>query len=338
MNLDTDKIDEAIDAARVELQTQKLALENAEIQFDLLRRTSDMSLGEVIAAEKLASEDLKEFIATGRDRQVTSVERSVESARNSLAYQTEELRQLEKMYQADDLTEDTEEIILKRTRDAVDRAEYFLDTASNSKRRSLTYTIPRSEEELKTAVKQATLALEEARRTTPNMLQQKKLALEKQRQAFDKQGKKIARLRGDRNRLKVRAPRNGVIYYGSSKRGKWTDSETIAAMLQPGNAVKAKSILMTVVELEPLTVRVSVPESSLRFVRPGVKAKIEPIAYPDRVLSGKVRRVSAIPISDGLFDAILTVDQKDGLAPIVPGMKAEVKIKKSESPSTDGNE
>ena len=225
LSLDTDKLDEAIDDAKGELQTETLALENAEIQFNLLRRTSAMSLADVIAAEKLASEDLKEFITTGRDRRVTSAERSVESARNSLAYQTEELRQLKKMYQADDLTEDTEEIILKRTRDAVDRAEYFLDTATDSKRRSLAYTIPRSEEELKTALKRATLALDEAQRTTPNSLKQKKLALDKQRQALDKQRKKIARLRTDRKMLKIRSPRAGVIYFGSSKRGKWTDSE-----------------------------------------------------------------------------------------------------------------
>ena len=39
---------------------------------------------------------------------------SVKSADNMLAYEKEELRQLEKMYKADDLVEETEEIVLKR--------------------------------------------------------------------------------------------------------------------------------------------------------------------------------------------------------------------------------
>ena len=41
-----------------------------------------------------------------------------------LEYEQEELRQLEKMYKADDISEETEQIVLKRAHDNVDSRKF----------------------------------------------------------------------------------------------------------------------------------------------------------------------------------------------------------------------
>ena len=54
---------------------------------------------------------------------------NLKSSEQYLAYAAEELNQLKKMYEADDLTEETEEIILQRAQNQYDRAKFSLEAA-----------------------------------------------------------------------------------------------------------------------------------------------------------------------------------------------------------------
>ena len=96
------------------------------------------------------------------------------------------------------------------------------------------------------------------------------------------------------------------------------------ATLQPGGAVKAKTVIMTVVQARPLQLRVAVPEASLRHLQDQAVWTVSPVAYPDAKLQAKVRELSEIPIANGIFDAVLKVDVSDFEKPIVPGMKAKL--------------
>ena len=60
----------------------------------------------------------------------------------SLAYAAEELNQLKKMYEADDLTEETEEIILQRAQNQYDRAKFSLEAARIRNEDTLKIQIP----------------------------------------------------------------------------------------------------------------------------------------------------------------------------------------------------
>ena len=50
-----------------------------------------------------------------------------------LSYSLEELNQLKKMYEADDLTEETEEIIIQRAQNDVDQAKFVESARKNFK-------------------------------------------------------------------------------------------------------------------------------------------------------------------------------------------------------------
>ena len=326
VRLETEGLDKAIHDAEIELKLERLSLAEAEFKLGLLDRNQRMALKAAEDAERVATEDLKEFLTRGRDERLASVDQSEKSARNRLAYEEEELKQLERMYQADDLTEETEEIILKRTRDSVDAARYSLKMVLSSGRNSREYTIPRSEDGLKDAVKKAVLALEEVREGLPTQRKQQELQLQKQREALEQKEERLAKLRVDRRRMEIKAPRAGVVYYGECKRGKWTDPSAIMGMLQPGAVLKARVVIMSIVQTEPLQLRVAVPEASLRHVRDGAEWTVSPVAYPDAKLPARVREVSAIPIADGIFDAILKVDTTALDQRLVPGMKAKLTL------------
>ncbi len=326
IRLETDKLELAIDEATAEIETDELALLDAEIKLSLAQRSQDLALKAAADADRVAMEELKEFVTTGRQQRLQSLERSVLNARNRLEYQAEELRQLEKMYAADDLTEETEEIILKRTRDAVDAARYSLELAEQGRREGLEYGVPRAEESLKDAVARAAVALEEVRRTVPQSLKRQQLQFTKQQGELEKKRERLQRLRDDLKRMRVTAPRAGTVYYGGERRGKWADPATIEPMLQPQGTPKPKTVIVTLVQLRPLTVRVTVPEKLLRHVTPGTKGSLVPTAYPDLKLAARVSKVSPIPTGDGQFDAVLEIDDLPKEPSIVPGMKCDVTL------------
>ncbi len=95
-------------------------------------------------------------------------------------------------------------------------------------------------------------------------------------------------------------------------------------MLQPGGTLKPKSVVMTIVQPQPLQLRVAVPEASLRQLRVAAQGTVSPIAYPDTKLEAKVRQVTVVPVAEGLFDAILEVDATALEGQLVPGMKAKL--------------
>ena len=93
-----------------------------------------------------AEVDLKHYLDVDRQLQEKSVRNSMQQSQFNLEYAAEELRQLEKMYKADELTEETEEIILTRTRREVESARFGLELNTTRGDHSLKVSIPRQKE------------------------------------------------------------------------------------------------------------------------------------------------------------------------------------------------
>ena len=122
----------------------------------------------------------------------------------------------------------------------------------------------------------------------------------------------------------VKAPIDGIVYYGHSTRGKW--SAVSVETLRRGATIMPNDVFMTVVQTRPLTIRTTVPESQLQRVRAGLQAVVQPVGFAGLKLSAVVQRVGAIPMGSSGFDCQLTV-AGDGLnSAIVPGMNCEMKM------------
>ncbi|MEM7561098.1 MAG: hypothetical protein AAF394_18395 [Planctomycetota bacterium] len=132
VELETKKIDQSIEGMKYDLKLAEISMRLAEKNLELLRKSTPMSEELAARAERHAAADLKRFLTIDKEASKQSYDRSLESAENYLAYQSEELKQLEQMYEADDLTEQSEEIILKRTKDQVKSAKYSLERAKRS--------------------------------------------------------------------------------------------------------------------------------------------------------------------------------------------------------------
>ena len=77
----------------------------------------------------------------------------------------------------------------------------------------------------------------------PDSLTQAKLTLEATKSSYEQTKQNLARLRRDRELMTVRAPADGIVYYGKPSRGKWAQISTVAAMLRDGGVAKVNTEL-----------------------------------------------------------------------------------------------
>ena len=105
--------------------------------------------------DKNVREDFDRFHKIDRPMLLKSVDYSLKSAQFQLDYEQDELDQLEKMYEADDLTEDTEEIVLKRSRTEVDFAKFNLEQTKQYCDELLQVRLPRFDIDIKESLDKA---------------------------------------------------------------------------------------------------------------------------------------------------------------------------------------
>ena len=322
--LDTRSLDEEIADLEFARGQSEVALQQAVIDLELAEKATPLELDQAQRTRDIAAEDLANFEKTDRDFAVRGAEVELQNTEQMVEYYAEELKQLEKMYAEDELTEETEEIVLKRSRQELEFAKFYLEMAKHSRQRTLTFSLPRTEKQMKYAAADSEIDFAKARETAPLALAKARLEIEKLKFDEQKSQRELAKHERDREGLVIRAPAEGIVYYGASTRGKWA-SDGMDAKLRPGGTIAAHEVLMTIVSPDRLRVRADVPQADLQYIQPGATGKIVVEGRPDLKLMGKVVEVSPIPISDATFDATISIDGKAGGA-IVAGMKCEVKF------------
>ena len=145
--LDLEMIDQTIRDLETDRDLNDLALHLAEMELPVLEKSTPLEMADAERAKKRADEDLKRFLELDRSFAEKAADQIVKSYQNMVDYIKEELRQLEKMYRSKDLTEETEEIILRRQRHTVESAEFSLQEAEMDARNDSRSTLPRQDPE-----------------------------------------------------------------------------------------------------------------------------------------------------------------------------------------------
>lgn len=326
IEFETDKIDQAIADQELAVKLAEIALKRAETSLQGLKEITSLNLAAAERSKRYADEDYERYLKIDRPSSVKSAEFALVSSERSLEYEREELRQLEKMYRADDLTEETEEIVLRRQQHAVERAEHYLELAKQRHDQALRVDLPRMDQSIKDATTRKQIDFAQSKVLLPLDLARAELELEQTRLQLARQREQLEDLKADRRAMLVEAPFDGVVYYGRFDQGKWSGSGSAASKMKPGASVSGSETLMTVVKTRPLTVRVAVPEKALHRLRKNMRAVIVPEGFPNVRLSGSVSQIGAVPLNEGTFDARLSVSIGADEAFLVPSMACEVKL------------
>jgi multidrug efflux pump subunit AcrA (membrane-fusion protein) len=243
-----------------------------------------------------------------------------------LDYEKDELDQLMKMYEADDLTEETEEIVLKRQKSYVEVAEFNLESAKLTRDERLNVLLPRYDVQIKESLERAALAMARAKMAFELDLNRARYELEQRKQARTKSLERHAKLIVDRGLMEIKSPADGVVYYGQSVNGRWGETAALINKYQAKNNVMPSSVLMTIVDPRPLYVTSTFDEGKRPELSTGQAVKIAPPAEGSERVSGKVEEISPIPVSPGKFE--IRVDPVQDELPdwVVAGMSCKLKV------------
>jgi multidrug efflux pump subunit AcrA (membrane-fusion protein) len=326
VELDAEKIDKAVKDAQADHEIAQLALRQAEIDLPALEKSLPLDLAAAERAKLHADEDLKKFLEVTRAQSEAAAEQSVKSAAHFLEYAKEELRQLEKMYRSKDLTEETEEIILKRQRHQVESAEFMLKTMTLRRDQLLKVDLPRQEQTLRTSAVKQTLNLEKARESLPLAVSQKRLALAKQRADYARAEEKLKDMLADRAAFTVKSPADGVVYYGKFGKGQWSATALSVEKLHAGGSLSGDEVFLTVVSPRPLVLNTTVEEKDVALFREGLKGKATLTAFPELKLPAEVVELGSVPATPGSFRVKVALKFPDGSTAeeVRPGMACAV--------------
>jgi len=326
VELDLEDLHKAITVARLAVLLGELNLEEARVTLEELRKTTPIDLASSERAAQEAVADLEYFLKVTKGRSRKSAEFSLRNAQYSLEYAQEELNQLRQMYKADDLTEETEEIILKRAERGVISAQFSLESRELATKKTLETDLPRQEQALKDATGKQAAGVRRAIVSLAAAMKKADLALEKQILEQKTAAKKLQDLQSDLKRLSsVTSPIDGYVYYGRVRNGAWTGKGTLDAALQPGGNLTPRQVFITVVAPGAVRMHTSVAEKDLFQIRAGLTGKATATAFPDSQFDATVESVSPVPAGPGAFHCVVSiagaVDSR-----ILSGMKGSVTI------------
>ncbi|NNC87416.1 MAG: hypothetical protein HKN82_03020 [Akkermansiaceae bacterium] len=327
MVVDTKSIDRAIADGEADAKLRKLALANAERELENLEVSTSWRLASAKRSYQRTKEDLEYFRKTRKPLSIEEAHRLVDRYERYLEYESEELSQLRKMYAEDDLTEETEEIILRRQENAVKDAEFSLKRARVSRDRALETEVPRESVDLEQNFKDAELRWNTRQEILPRELEQKRLEVKKSRLEDQRANENLAEIQDDRKLMNITAPTAGRVYYGEFLHGKW-NAATAAKVLKPGGKLPARTTIATVVPNHgPLLLNAAVPEAEVAKLQPGQKGFASPTSAPRRRIPIEVQTVASHPAVDNTYRTVFKLGGIPKGLRIVPGMQAKVKVK-----------
>ena len=325
LSLDLESLEKAIAEAERTLEKAELSLKAAELSMKVKKQLMPLEMAAAERGVDEAAADLDYFLKVTLPQSRKRADESLEGSQFSLEYAEEELNQLRQMYEADDMTEQTEEIILKRQERAVERAKSSLESAELRHERTLDVTLPRQEQGLRDATEKTVSGREKTKLEMESAMRLAELDLTSKGLAVEAAAKKLEELKSDLETLSdVTAPIDGYVYYGELRDGVWKNKEKVDLVLKPGGTVPTKSTLMTVVSPKVTHLHGSIGESDLRSVRPGLSGKAKAAAMPEKAIPVSVDKVSVVPVSSGKFGVVFRLEES---APgLVPGMSGKATL------------
>jgi len=326
VRFDDVKIEEALADKSLSQRLEEVDLMMAEEELPRLEKLAAIAYkNSQKACDELAAE-YKRFKQTLRPLSEKIAKINCESAEESLAMEEEELEQLKQMYEADDLTEETEKIVLRRQRFTVKMARLYVEYARFNRDYTLKVSLPRREEQMAVALKQSRIELERAKMAKSLGLSKARYELEKKRARRARNVDQHARLLGDRALMVLKAPVDGMVYYGRCQDGKWSSITSLRAKLRPFGTVTPGTVLLTIVQPGTLSIVSTVSEKNFPQIHNGLKATIQPTGDTEREWEGKVAHVEKVPISRGKFPVRIDFDQASAPGWLVPDMTCKVKV------------
>lgn len=321
IEFESEKFQKHFESVQSQAVQKKLTLEQArEDLADLEVETPRLLARAKLSAER-ETENRLYFENTERALSEAAAKQSLARAERALGSAEEELKQLLKMYEEDNLVEETEEIILKNQRASVENARVNLTATQEKTARTLEVHLPRKQEDWERSQESLVLAYQSAQSTLPRKLALKKIEvadLEREVAALEKSVEDLSK---DKALLILKAPSDGVVYYGAMADGKWLTDSAVKFMKIGGKVPAYEPFLSLVPKDAPLVLEAFVAQKTRLALAPGLKGTLTVSGLDEKVFPVTLKNFAQFSGVDGKYRVSLDSEVPNS---IVPGMIAKV--------------
>lgn len=200
------------------------------------------------------------------------------------------------------------------------------ESANTSYELFIKYEFPRMAQKLLSDYKESLRALERTKKKAFSELAEAEARRNSAEARHSLQTRKREDIRTQIEKCVIRAPRTGLVVYGTGERDYRNDN------IEEGATVRERQVLLTIPDTSAMAVSVQVHESFVKKVKPGQKARVRVDAYPKEQLTGSVERIAVLPDAQNrwlnpdlkVYSTKINIDgEYDWLK---PGMTAEAEI------------
>ncbi len=280
-----DAIDDAIRAAERDLRSTEIRHQNAREQARLEIEAADQRAADATEAVENAEKALALYEKTELELKRRGIELTDSFQKDGLEDQRDELSQLEKMYTADELTDATEEIVLKRARRQLARGEANYEISKARRKIDEEVNEPDIAKAKKRSVRDARTNRERLGRSMEMEKRVRDDNLARLDPEMTMARERVEQLRRDRERLTVRAQKSGFLLHGGSD--DYKPGHAAPRHLVGGGAA-AHATLFTIAKPGAMEIAIDVPEAAVLKLNQGMAVKVIPAADPERTLVGRL--------------------------------------------------
>ncbi len=332
VRFDSEDIDKKIVDARSALETATLSLAQAELDAKIIQQTAPNKLESARRSAEIAKEENTYFTQTRRKATEDAATQALKRSEQILSNQREELKQLSKMDEADDITEDTEEIILVRQQDAVASAEFALRMEILDHQRTLAVMLPREAKTLADNERDTSISQKKAEIDIPRAVELNKLALESIKTANLRAKQDLAELEADRSQFEFKAPAGGTLYHGPIEHGRWSPGDLVKTLVLQGHPPLNKAFATFVPVTSKLALVSFVDDATVRSLKPELTGVATLGGREDVEIPVKLLKLASTPAPDGTYRADLSVTWPKDLAPAA-GATAQIRLISYQQPA-----
>ena len=323
VEFDTESIDKAITEAEFGVRSAKFSQQLAKLEAQKSAETFKLDKEAAELAWRSAQEDNQYYKDTTVPARTKDLEYEEKTVGYYLEYANDELDQLTKMYTEDELTEESEAIVLKRAKRDVEDAEYYRDYYVRYIERQRKFTNPRSDQREKRSFVRSRMAFEKSKIVLPIEKEKAEIAIAKAEIELSQQKKALKELMEDREKMTIKAETGGTLFYGECDRGKWSFPGG-GRDLKQDSKVPAKAVVMTVVDVGQLIIRASVEEANLSSFKAGLSGKAKFEATDGKIVPCTFDSIERIPMEDGKYDCKVAIQGIPAGANLIPGMACKM--------------
>ncbi len=328
VELDLESYDRALNDLRREKKMADITFARAQAAIENQRQLNELDQLELNQTISRSKDDFKYFWDVEWPAKLQSLELQAQVDKRALEAEEEEMKQLEKMYKADDLVEHEEEFLLKRQRLSLDIAQFNYKRSVDRYNRNKNITYPNTEMDNKQKYQRLEANWKAALAVSATVLKSAELDFEGQKVSLERLTIKLERMEKQREILECKAPESGRFYFGSFENNKYANFDAFSGLLKANGALPIKKVFGVIVpEDTELQLSIAIPEKIWGDMENGLKGWFVANAYPRNELSVSLKSFTEFPLTENEYQGIAIVkDDIPSAMRFIPGMKGKVKF------------